>query len=164
MVWVCSWLHICLDDRLIDRSIDSVWRLVIFTLFHCLLFSCTPIGGPHFCLIPTFPNRVQETTLVLLVITFFFFFLFVCRRVRGADTGPCSTVTPFSFATPSVEWWVSTFHIYIFYMKYGVCKMILIFFFFTHQYLTCLKTSRSLTDKLSFDVGLQEDSIGEVLL
>lgn len=42
--------------------------------------------------------------------------------------------------------------------------MILIFFFFTHQYLTCLKTSRSLTDKLSFDVGLQEDSIGEVLL
>lgn len=28
------------------------------------------------------------------------------------------------------------------------------------QYLTCLKTSRSLTDKLSFDVGLEEDSIG----
>lgn len=35
--------------------------------------------------------------------------------------------------------------------------------FFT-QYLTCLKTSRSLTDKLSFDVGLQEDSIGTVWL
>ncbi|XP_076834098.1 ryanodine receptor 3 isoform X8 [Brachyhypopomus gauderio] len=29
------------------------------------------------------------------------------------------------------------------------------------MYLTCLKTSRSLTDKLSFDVGLQEDSTGE---
>ncbi|KAA0711620.1 Ryanodine receptor 3 [Triplophysa tibetana] len=29
------------------------------------------------------------------------------------------------------------------------------------QYLTCLKTSRSMTDKLSFDVGLQEDSTGE---
>ncbi|XP_033991407.1 ryanodine receptor 3 isoform X2 [Trematomus bernacchii] len=32
---------------------------------------------------------------------------------------------------------------------------------FSDMYLTCLKTSRSLTDKLSFDVGLQEDSIGE---
>ncbi|XP_064847730.1 ryanodine receptor 3-like [Oncorhynchus masou masou] len=32
---------------------------------------------------------------------------------------------------------------------------------FSGMYLTCLKTSRSLTDKLSFDVGLQEDSIGE---
>ncbi|KAJ0060966.1 hypothetical protein NL108_003272, partial [Boleophthalmus pectinirostris] len=31
---------------------------------------------------------------------------------------------------------------------------------FSGMYLTCLKTSRSLTDKLSFDVGLQEDSIG----
>ncbi|XP_016348786.1 ryanodine receptor 3-like, partial [Sinocyclocheilus anshuiensis] len=29
---------------------------------------------------------------------------------------------------------------------------------FSGMYLTCLKTSRSLTDKLSFDVGLQEDS------
>lgn len=33
---------------------------------------------------------------------------------------------------------------------------------FVLQYLTCLKTSRSMTDKLSFDVGLQEDSTGEV--
>ncbi|XP_056284489.1 ryanodine receptor 3 [Pseudoliparis swirei] len=32
---------------------------------------------------------------------------------------------------------------------------------FSDMYLTCLKTSRSLTDKMSFDVGLQEDSIGE---
>uniref|UniRef100_A0A3B3TWF4 Ryanodine receptor 3 n=1 Tax=Poecilia latipinna TaxID=48699 RepID=A0A3B3TWF4_9TELE len=32
---------------------------------------------------------------------------------------------------------------------------------FSDMYLTCLKTSRSLTDKLSFDVGLQEDSVGE---
>uniref|UniRef100_A0A8C7FDW2 Ryanodine receptor 3 n=1 Tax=Oncorhynchus kisutch TaxID=8019 RepID=A0A8C7FDW2_ONCKI len=32
---------------------------------------------------------------------------------------------------------------------------------YTLQYLTCLKTSRSQTDKLSFDVGLQEDSTGE---
>ncbi|XP_032398530.1 ryanodine receptor 3 isoform X7 [Etheostoma spectabile] len=32
---------------------------------------------------------------------------------------------------------------------------------FSDMYLTCLKTSRSLTDKLSFDVGLQEDCIGE---
>ncbi|KAM6965090.1 ryanodine receptor 3 [Aplochiton taeniatus] len=32
---------------------------------------------------------------------------------------------------------------------------------FSAMYLTCLKTSRSQTDKLSFDVGLQEDSIGE---
>nr|XP_019953023.1 PREDICTED: ryanodine receptor 3 [Paralichthys olivaceus] len=32
---------------------------------------------------------------------------------------------------------------------------------FSGMYLTCLKTSRSQTDKLSFDVGLQEDSIGE---
>ncbi|XP_077408297.1 ryanodine receptor 3 isoform X2 [Vanacampus margaritifer] len=32
---------------------------------------------------------------------------------------------------------------------------------FSGMYLTCLKTSRSLTDKLSFDVGLQQDSIGE---
>uniref|UniRef100_A0A3Q4GGY2 Ryanodine receptor 3 n=1 Tax=Neolamprologus brichardi TaxID=32507 RepID=A0A3Q4GGY2_NEOBR len=32
---------------------------------------------------------------------------------------------------------------------------------FSGMYMTCLKTSRSLTDKLSFDVGLQEDSIGE---
>lgn len=31
------------------------------------------------------------------------------------------------------------------------------------QYLTCLKTSRSLTDKLSFDVGLQEHSTGAAL-
>ncbi|KAK1793405.1 hypothetical protein P4O66_011783 [Electrophorus voltai] len=31
------------------------------------------------------------------------------------------------------------------------------------MYLTCLKTSRSLTDKLSFDVGLQEDSTGKQL-
>uniref|UniRef100_A0A3P9PYD1 Ryanodine receptor 1 n=1 Tax=Poecilia reticulata TaxID=8081 RepID=A0A3P9PYD1_POERE len=29
------------------------------------------------------------------------------------------------------------------------------------MYLSCLTTSRSLTDKLAFDVGLQEDSIGE---
>uniref|UniRef100_A0A4W5NQE2 Ryanodine receptor 3 n=1 Tax=Hucho hucho TaxID=62062 RepID=A0A4W5NQE2_9TELE len=32
---------------------------------------------------------------------------------------------------------------------------------FSAMYLTCLKTSRSQTDKLSFDVGLQEDSTGE---
>ncbi|KAJ7989095.1 hypothetical protein DPEC_G00315980 [Dallia pectoralis] len=32
---------------------------------------------------------------------------------------------------------------------------------FSAMYLTCLKTSRSQTDKLSFDVGLQEDSSGE---
>ncbi|XP_017311642.1 ryanodine receptor 3 isoform X2 [Ictalurus punctatus] len=32
---------------------------------------------------------------------------------------------------------------------------------FSGMYLACLKTSRSLTDKLSFDVGLQEDSSGE---
>ncbi|XP_061097426.1 ryanodine receptor 3-like isoform X2 [Conger conger] len=32
---------------------------------------------------------------------------------------------------------------------------------FSAMYLTCLKTSRSLTDKLSFDVGLLEDSTGE---
>lgn len=32
------------------------------------------------------------------------------------------------------------------------------------QYLTCLKTSRSLTDKLSFDVGLQEHSTGAALM
>ncbi|XP_034436295.1 ryanodine receptor 3 isoform X5 [Hippoglossus hippoglossus] len=32
---------------------------------------------------------------------------------------------------------------------------------FSGMYLTCLKTSRSLTDKLSFDVGLHEDSLGE---
>ncbi|KAM6961301.1 ryanodine receptor 3 [Aplochiton taeniatus] len=32
---------------------------------------------------------------------------------------------------------------------------------FSSMYLTCLKTSRSQTDKLSFDVGLQEDSTGE---
>lgn len=32
------------------------------------------------------------------------------------------------------------------------------------QYLSCLTTSRSLTDKLAFDVGLQEDSIGKTFL
>ncbi|CAL9692587.1 unnamed protein product [Knipowitschia caucasica] len=32
---------------------------------------------------------------------------------------------------------------------------------FSAMYLTCLKTSRSLSDKLSFDVGLQEESTGE---
>ncbi|XP_031437386.1 ryanodine receptor 3 isoform X2 [Clupea harengus] len=32
---------------------------------------------------------------------------------------------------------------------------------FSGMYLTCLKTSRSQTDKLSFDVGLQEDTVGE---
>ncbi|XP_036928487.1 ryanodine receptor 3-like isoform X1 [Acanthopagrus latus] len=32
---------------------------------------------------------------------------------------------------------------------------------FSSMYLACLKTSRSQTDKLSFDVGLQEDSTGE---
>ncbi|KAI7804180.1 putative ryanodine receptor 3-like [Triplophysa rosa] len=32
---------------------------------------------------------------------------------------------------------------------------------FSGMYLNCLKTSRSMTDKLSFDVGLQEDSTGE---
>ncbi|XP_030626784.1 ryanodine receptor 3 [Chanos chanos] len=32
---------------------------------------------------------------------------------------------------------------------------------FSGMYLTCLKTSRSMTDKLSFDVGLQEHSTGE---
>ncbi|XP_062858397.1 ryanodine receptor 3 isoform X2 [Trichomycterus rosablanca] len=32
---------------------------------------------------------------------------------------------------------------------------------FSGMYLACLKTSRSLTDKLSFDVGLQEESTGE---
>lgn len=32
------------------------------------------------------------------------------------------------------------------------------------QYLTCLKTSRSLTDKLSFDVGLQEHSTGGAVI
>lgn len=31
---------------------------------------------------------------------------------------------------------------------------------FMLQYLSCLTTSRSLTDKLAFDVGLQEDSTG----
>lgn len=28
------------------------------------------------------------------------------------------------------------------------------------QYLSCLTTSRSMTDKLAFDVGLQEDATG----
>ncbi|XP_064421057.1 ryanodine receptor 3 isoform X3 [Latimeria chalumnae] len=32
---------------------------------------------------------------------------------------------------------------------------------YSRMYLTCLTTSRSMTDKLSFDVGLQEDSTGE---
>lgn len=32
---------------------------------------------------------------------------------------------------------------------------------FILQYLSCLTTSRSLTDKLAFDVGLQEDSTGD---
>ncbi|GCB66000.1 hypothetical protein scyTo_0014941, partial [Scyliorhinus torazame] len=32
---------------------------------------------------------------------------------------------------------------------------------YSGMYLTCLTTSRSLTDKLAFDVGLQEDSTGE---
>ncbi|XP_076849219.1 ryanodine receptor 3 isoform X1 [Brachyhypopomus gauderio] len=32
---------------------------------------------------------------------------------------------------------------------------------FSGMYMACLKTSRSLTDKLSFDVGLQEESTGE---
>ncbi|XP_062407606.1 ryanodine receptor 3 [Sardina pilchardus] len=32
---------------------------------------------------------------------------------------------------------------------------------FSGMYLTCLKTSKSQTDKLSFDVGLQEGSVGE---
>ena len=32
---------------------------------------------------------------------------------------------------------------------------------FLPQYLSCLTTSRSLTDKLAFDVGLQEDSTGK---
>ncbi|XP_029456052.1 LOW QUALITY PROTEIN: ryanodine receptor 3 [Rhinatrema bivittatum] len=32
---------------------------------------------------------------------------------------------------------------------------------FSGMYLTCLTTSRSMTDKLSFDVGLQDDSTGE---
>lgn len=29
------------------------------------------------------------------------------------------------------------------------------------QYLSCLTTSRSVTDKLAFDVGLQKDAAGE---
>lgn len=33
--------------------------------------------------------------------------------------------------------------------------------FLPSQYLSCLTTSRSLTDKLAFDVGLQEDSTGD---
>lgn len=36
--------------------------------------------------------------------------------------------------------------------------------FFILQYLSCLTTSRSLTDKLAFDVGLQEDSTGGFVL
>lgn len=35
---------------------------------------------------------------------------------------------------------------------------------FLPQYLSCLTTSRSLTDKLAFDVGLQEDSTGRAKL
>ncbi|XP_028834345.1 ryanodine receptor 3 isoform X8 [Denticeps clupeoides] len=35
---------------------------------------------------------------------------------------------------------------------------------FSGMYLTCLKTSRSQTDKLSFDVGLQEDSTASLFL
>ncbi|XP_078797141.1 ryanodine receptor 3 isoform X7 [Oryzias latipes] len=38
---------------------------------------------------------------------------------------------------------------------------ILLLHSFSSMYLACLKTSRSQTDKLSFDVGLQEDSTGE---
>lgn len=45
-------------------------------------------------------------------------------------------------------------------MVYGKKTKHLTLVYFIQQYLTCLKTSRSLTDKLSFDVGLQEDSIG----
>ncbi|XP_046891412.1 ryanodine receptor 1b isoform X3 [Hypomesus transpacificus] len=38
---------------------------------------------------------------------------------------------------------------------------ILLRHYHSSMYLSCLTTSRSLTDKLAFDVGLQEDSIGE---
>lgn len=74
MVWVCSWLHICLDDRLIDRSIDrfcvasrDLHPLPLSLVFLHSYWWSTFLFGPR-----CFPNRVQETTLVLLIITGFF--------------------------------------------------------------------------------------------
>lgn len=77
------------------------------------------------------------------------------RPVKGVDTGPFSMVMPSSFATPSVTWWVSAPMIntkWVIKPEYWTRRSL--------QYLTCLKTSRSLTDKLSFDVGLQDHSTG----
>lgn len=77
------------------------------------------------------------------------------RPVKGGDTGPFSMVMPSSFATPSVTWWVPALMIKTYWVSkpdgWSRCSL---------QYLTCLKTSRSLTDKLSFDVGLQAHSTG----
>lgn len=43
-----------------------------------------------------------------------------------------------------------------------VCVCVTYVLCFSLQYLCCLSTARSSTDKLAFDVGLQEDTTGDV--
>lgn len=85
----------------------------------------------------------------------------VRRRPRAEDTGPCCTVTLFSSDTPSAGWLVNFRSVIRSGWPSAGCVKVSCFVL---QYLTCLKTSRSMTDKLSFDVGLQEDSTGEAWL
>lgn len=69
---------------------------------------------------------------------------------------------PSCWNTPTPAWWVHLqlpwllFHHIVFLKLIGSVISV-----FPLQYLSCLTTSRSLTDKLAFDVGLQEDSTGD---
>lgn len=80
--------------------------------------------------------------------------LLMSSRPRVEVIVPYSTVTPSCWDTTTQPWWDS--HALCLKSdgtsrpKEKLCP----------QYLSCLTTSRSLTDKLAFDVGLQEDSTG----
>lgn len=105
---------------------------------------------------------------------------YLYRQPRAVDTRRCCMDTPSYYGIPSATWWEigHSYHksikmdlhsskiktwlsvsealasriIHLLWLHVCVCWP---------QYLACLKTSRSQTDKLSFDVGLQEDSTGK---
>lgn len=98
-----------------------------------------------------------------------FFFL---SLHKVAVTEPCCMDMPSCSNTPTPAWWQLfsiSIHVKTFWWKpvndfelWQSCRHLstTVSTLSLLQYLSCLTTSRSLTDKLAFDVGLQEDSTG----
>lgn len=72
----------------------------------------------HFQAVYLTGSKSQECkNMIIICCLFVFLFFLPGRRVRGVDTGPCSTVMPSFYATPLVAWWVSSMQFETMYFK-----------------------------------------------